>query len=183
MIVNGYIVDARHFLGPVLYLLLIMTRIMPWIVVDPLLKHPLRCRHKYYQLFPGIDSFCNLWHSIANRLRRWAHVLTHRSNKMIQCNESTEPQLPLPECNKIIYLGLMSETERFAHSRSSDSGVQWYHRLSRGRIGRRTRKSRRKNWPRSPLGRNLDFVIKNARYGVSDTREYVKIAFKALQNL
>ena len=76
---------------------------------------------------------------------------------------------------------LMSETERFAHNGSLDSDDHWSQWVSRGRIGRRTRKSRRKNGQRSPLSRNSDFVIKNARYGVSDMRKYVKIVFTAFQ--
>ena len=31
------------------------------------------------------------------------------------------------------------------------------------------------------MSRNFDFVIKNARYGVSDMRKYVKIVFTAFQ--
>ena len=57
------------------------------------------------------------------------------------------------------------------------SDDHWSQYVSRGRIRRRARKSRRKNGQRSPLSRNFDLVIKNARYGVSDMRKYVKIAF------
>ena len=75
----------------------------------------------------------------------------------------------------------MSETERFAPSGSLDSDAHWLQCVSRSRIGRRTRKLRRENVQRSPLSRNFDFVIKNARYGVLDMRKYVKIAYGAFQ--
>ena len=68
-----------------------------------------------------------------------------------------------------------------AHNGSLDSDDHWPQWVSTGRIGRRTRKSRRKNGQRSPLSRNLDFVITNSRYGVSDMRECVKIAFGAFR--
>ena len=75
----------------------------------------------------------------------------------------------------------MSETERFAHNWSLDSDDHWPQSVSWGRIGRRIRKSRRKNDQRSPLSRNSNFVIKNVRYGVSDMRKYVKAVFRAFQ--
>ena len=57
-----------------------------------------------------------------------------------------------------------SETERFAHNGSLDSDDHWSQKVSRGRIRRRTRNSRRRNGQRSPLSRDFDFVNTNTRH-------------------